>query len=155
MDIVSSPILKGSPSISDMNFDNGSETLTCTSSGGPATTVTWRKNCLVVQNSSDFVQNQFVTSTAFATYENTLMLNGANIDGVYTCSVKNSRGYSNSMIGIGSKCMFYLMMRTTLPLIEHLALANIVANNHCSHKIVKGVAEVFTNLHTTSFLHLT
>ena len=71
------------------------------------TTVTWRRNCLAVQNSSDFVQNQVVTNTAIATYENTLMLNGANIDGVYTCLVKNSRGYSSSVTGIGSKYMFY------------------------------------------------
>ena len=94
----------GSPSISDMNFDSGNQTLTCTSSGGPATTVTWRRNCLVVQNS---VQNQLVTSTTSATYENTLILNGANIDGVYTCSVKNSRGYSSFITGVGSN---YLCM---------------------------------------------
>ena len=93
----------GSPNISGMTFDNVSQTLTCTSSGGPATTVTWRRNCLVLQNSSDFVQNQVVTNAALATYENTMRLNGANIDGVYTCSVTNSRGYSNFTTGIGSK----------------------------------------------------
>ena len=95
----------GSPSISGINFDSGSRTLTCSSSGGPATTVTWRRNCLILQNSSDFVQNQVVTSTALADYENTLTFNGAIIDGVYTCSVKNSRGYSSSITGIGSKFM--------------------------------------------------
>ena len=93
----------GYPGISGMTFDSVSRTLTCTSSGGPATAVTWRRNCLVLQNSSDFVQNQVVTKTALATYENTLRVNGANIDGVYTCSVKNSRGYSNFTTGIGSK----------------------------------------------------
>ena len=93
-------VISGSPSISGVTFDSDSKTLTCTSSGGPATTVTWRRNCLAL---SDFVQNQVVTNTELATYENTLMLNGANIDGVYTCSVKNNRGYSNFATGIGSK----------------------------------------------------
>ena len=47
-----------------------------------------------------------MTNTQTATYENTLRVVGANAtisDGVYTCSVSNSRGSANSSVGIGSK----------------------------------------------------
>ena len=47
-----------------------------------------------------------MTNTQTATYENTLRVVGANAtisDGVYTCSVSNSRGSASSSVGIGSK----------------------------------------------------
>ena len=87
-----------------MNFDDETKTLTCTSSGGPATTVTWRQNCVVLQrNNPDFAPSQMVTNTETATYQNTLVISSADPNGVYTCSVTNRRGYSTSSTGIGSE----------------------------------------------------
>ena len=91
-----------------MTFSSNTRTLTCTSTGGPATTVVWRQNCIILQqNDTNYVQNQTVTSTLTATYENTLEINNYTFtDGVYTCSVINSRGYDSSSVGVGSKTYF-------------------------------------------------
>ena len=83
----------GSPTINGVTLSGDSKTLTCTSTGGPATTVVWRQNCIIIQqNDTNYVQNQVVTSTLTATYENTLEITNSTIsNGVYTCSVGNSR----------------------------------------------------------------
>ena len=98
----------GSPSISDdISYSSDDQTLTCTSTGGPATTVIWRQNCVIIQESdSNYVQSQTVANTQTATYENTLRVVDANAvvsDGVYTYSVSNSRGSASSSVGIGSE----------------------------------------------------
>ena len=100
----------GSPTISDVTLSSDSRTLTCTSTGGPATFVIWRQNCIILQqNDANYVQNQVVTSTLTATYENTLEITNSTIgDGVYTCSVGNSRGYDSSSVGVGSKFIPYV-----------------------------------------------
>ena len=79
--------------------------LTCTSSGGPATRVTWRKNCAVLPNNAMYQQTQMVTQTQAATYQNTLVIDSAvtDRDGVYTCSVTNARGYDSGVTGMGGK----------------------------------------------------
>ena len=79
--------------------------LTCTSTGGPATQITWRRNCAVLPNNATFQQSQLVTQTQTATYQNTLVIDNAvtERDGVYTCSVTNARGYSNDATGVGGK----------------------------------------------------
>ena len=97
----------GSPTVTGVTFDNA-DTLTCTSSGGPATEVKWRRNCVIVQPSdTNYVQSQNVTDTALATYDNTLKLTGTSNDGVYTCSVSNARGYGNGLTGVGGKKCVY------------------------------------------------
>lgn len=70
--------------------------LTCTSTGGPPTTVTWRKNGVLV-NDSLYQQSQIVLNTTTATYENILYSDRIeDLVGSFTCSVINSRG-NNSM----------------------------------------------------------
>ena len=76
--------------------------LTCTSTGGPPTTVTWRKNGVLV-NDSLYQQSQIVLNTTTATYENTLYSDWYRIEdlvGSFTCSVINSRG--NNSISIST-----------------------------------------------------
>ena len=77
--------------------------LTCTSSGGPATQVTWRRNCAILPSNAMYQQTQMVTQTQTATYQNTLVIDSAvtDRDGVYTCSVTNARGYDSGATGIG------------------------------------------------------
>ena len=88
-----------------MTLSSDNRTLTCTSTGGPATTVVWRQNCIILQqNNANYVQNQVVTNTLTANYENTLETDINTIsNGVYTCSVGNIRGYDSSSVGVGSK----------------------------------------------------
>ena len=70
---------------SALNEANPQFTLTCTSTGGPATTVTWtRANSLVVKAST--MLNNPVT----AQYTHSLTVTGR-LKGLYTCTVKNNK----------------------------------------------------------------
>ena len=61
-------------------------TLTCVSTGGPATTVTWTRDGAAATGAA----SQNVTSTLTATYVNTLTVTGR-LPGSYQCSVANVR----------------------------------------------------------------
>ena len=61
-------------------------TLTCVSTGGPATTVTWTRNGAAATG----VTSQTVTGMLTATYVNTLTVTGR-LPGNYQCSVTNGR----------------------------------------------------------------
>ena len=65
--------------ISDDEF-----TLTCISTGGPATTVTWTRNMEVVTEGTETVLDDPET----AQYTNTLTVTGR-LPGLYTCTVTN------------------------------------------------------------------
>ena len=97
-------VYTGVPTVSSVSSD-GANNLTCTSSGGPATSVTWRRNCAVLPNNNMYQQTQVVTQTQTATYQNTLVIDSSvtERDGVYTCSVTNARGYGNGAVGMGGK----------------------------------------------------
>ena len=88
------PVNSGSPSITGLLYNRSTLTLTCTSTGGPATTVTWRKNGAVVEgDGTTYHQSQRVVDTRTATYENTLSSGvAANFIGTFSCTVTNSRG---------------------------------------------------------------
>ena len=60
-------------------------TLTCTSTGGPATTVSWQRDGVVVSGGITVV-----TDTVTATYTSTLAVTGRKT-GNYCCVVANSR----------------------------------------------------------------
>jgi hypothetical protein len=73
-------------------FDRNLTTLTCTSTGGPPTTVIWRKNGVPV-NVSLFEQSQRLVNAESATYENVLYDDDiANFVGSFTCGISNVRG---------------------------------------------------------------
>ena len=72
------------------NIDPPVFTLTYTSTGGPATTVSWtRDNNTVTANSNRIITSQ-VTDTVAATYVHTLRVTGRQV-GPYKCFVSNSR----------------------------------------------------------------
>ena len=75
---------------------SSSFTLTCTSTGSPATTVTWRRNGqLLTIDGNTFEMTQTVTNRAASTYENVLIIDQpqANFAGnTVTCTVENSLG---------------------------------------------------------------
>ena len=74
--------------------------LTCVSSGGPATTVTWMKNNQILTiDDKSYQQSQSLTNTALATYENILYFdNATNLVGYFTCTVQNARGNSSKSL---------------------------------------------------------
>ena len=75
----------GSVSISGgVTFDPSQLTLTCISTGGPATTVTWTRDSTTVTQGTQTVLNDPVT----AQYTHTLTVTTA---GEYTCTVANNK----------------------------------------------------------------
>ena len=93
----------GSPSITALRFDRNNTTLTCTSTGGPPTTVTWRRNGVLV-NDSLYQQSQRVINTQAATYENVLFDdNITNFVGTFTCEVSNVRSTAQETLELNGQ----------------------------------------------------
>ena len=74
---------------SDLNGLSPQFTLTCISTGGPATTVTWTRDSVTVTEGTETVLDDPVT----AQYTHTLTGSTA---GVYTCTVANNKPSSDS-----------------------------------------------------------
>ena len=71
-------------------------TLTCTSTGGPPTTVSWRRDGIVLtDNSNNSITTQILLDAEAATYNHTLTVTGRLV-GEYQCSVSNIRTPSES-----------------------------------------------------------
>ena len=84
-------IVTGSPSIISLLFDRNLTTLTCTSTGGPPTTVYWRKNGVPVDLSL-YEQSQQLVDAESSTYQSVLFNdNITNFVGTFTCEVSNVR----------------------------------------------------------------
>ena len=85
------PYCPGSPSITSLRFDRNSTTLTCTSTGGPPTTVSWRKDGVPVDLSL-YEQSQQLVDAESATYQSILFNDSViNFVGTFTCEVSNVR----------------------------------------------------------------
>ena len=76
---------------SDLNGPNPQFTLTCISTGGPATTVTWTRDSATVTEGTETVLDDLVT----AQYTHTLTVYGR-VGGLYTCTVVNNKPYTAS-----------------------------------------------------------
>ena len=77
---------------SDLNGASPQFTLTCISTGGPATTVTWTRDSVTVTEGTGTVLDNRVT----AQYTHTLTVTGSSrLGGLYTCTVANNRPTNN------------------------------------------------------------
>ena len=76
---------------SDLNGDSPQFTLTCISTGGPATTVTWTSDSITVTEVNETVFDNQIT----AQYTHTLTVTGRQ-PGTYMCAVANIKPYSTS-----------------------------------------------------------
>ena len=76
---------------SDLNGANPQFTLTCISTGGPATTVTWTRDSVNVTEGNETVLDDPVT----AQYTHTLTVTGL-LPGLYTCTVENDKPSNDS-----------------------------------------------------------
>ena len=74
----------------DVVFDAEQFTLTCISTGGPATTVTWTRNSTTITKGNETVLDDPVT----AQYTHTL--NNVRTAGTYNCTVANNKTSSTS-----------------------------------------------------------
>ena len=77
--------------VSDLNGASPQFTLTCISTGGPATTVTWTRDSVTVTDGTETVLDDPET----AQYNHTLTVTGL-LPGVYTCTVENDKPSSDS-----------------------------------------------------------
>ena len=90
--------------VSDLKKDGPQFTLTCISTGGPATTVTWTRDSETVSEGNMTVLNNRVT----AQYTHTLTVSGR-LGGLYQCNVSNNKPSSKtaSFVVMGM-CMYTL-----------------------------------------------
>ena len=79
-----------------IEYDRTSQTITCTSTGGPATDVAWSKDSVNIRLTMGdlYEHSQIIINTTSATYENRLRIvdKSSEAAGNYTCEVINSRG---------------------------------------------------------------
>jgi len=86
----------GVPTATTPVYNETTRSLTCTSTGGPATTVTWRKDGAVITLNATYQQTQVVTDPVTGTYQTVLTTdqNVTDFIGTYSCTVGNTRGTS-------------------------------------------------------------
>ena len=124
-----------------MSFDPLSPqvTLTCVSTGGPATTVTWTRDGAAVYYDATHVLTQTVTEQSTITYSNVLRVTGRE-PGTYQCSVTNDRGSNTSqnftIEGIIMCCMqniimVYLTQLQVLPMYHEWLYRGQAASQSC------------------------
>ena len=83
---------------SGLNGPNPQFTLTCISTGGPATAVTWTRDSIAVTEGTETVLNNATT----AQYTHTLTVSGR-VGGLYTCTVTNKVSNHSSQLNITGK----------------------------------------------------
>ena len=90
----------GSPTVTSVTFDDQSRTLTCTSTGGPATTVTWRRDGVVITLNTTHQQTKRVVDPGNGIYQTVLTIDPSVgwIVGTYNCTVENARGESSATV---------------------------------------------------------
>ena len=66
--IISLPPFSGSPSVTRLRYDYQSRTFTCTSTGGPATTVTWKRDEIVISLNTTHQQTKSLVDSVEGTY---------------------------------------------------------------------------------------
>ena len=83
--------LSGNMTLTVVSGVSSQFTLTCISTGGPATTVTWTRDNVTITEGTETVLNDPVT----AQYTHTLTVT-ERLGGLYTCTVANNKPSSDS-----------------------------------------------------------
>ena len=88
---------------SELNATTPTFTLTCTSTGGPATTVSWTvNNHTVTEDKDHHITSQILIDAVNATYNHTLAVTGR-LEGDYECRVSNRKSSSSrSLMVVGT-----------------------------------------------------
>ena len=89
---------------SELNSTIPTFTLTCTSTGGPVTMVTWmRDGEILAENSNYSVTSQIILDLGNQTYNHTLTVTGRLV-GEYQCTVSNNKSSSSRNITVVGEC---------------------------------------------------
>ena len=99
----------GSPNVTDLTYDEQSRTLTCTSTGGPPISVTWRRNGIVITPNATYQQTKTLVDSVNGTYQTVLTIDPSlqfsRVVGTYSCTVENDRGESSETVVVpGETC---------------------------------------------------
>ena len=104
-------LLSGSPNVTSLEYDQ-SRTLTCASTGGPATTVTWRRDGAAITLNATHQQTKTITDNSTSTYQTVLTISQSvdqsDIPGLYSCTVENARGSSSRAVVIPGNGKFMI-----------------------------------------------
>ena len=100
------PRKEGAPVINNsLSYSyNQTQSLECTSTGGPATNVVWLKNGVLL--GGEYEQHQIITNRTISKYRNVLSLDQRDpkeIIGNYTCLVRNSRNEISKTIQLNGE----------------------------------------------------
>ena len=100
----------GFPTVTNLTFDDQFRTLTCISTGGPATTVTWRKDGVVITLDATYQQTKSLVDPVNGTYQTVLTIDPSldlgNVVGTYNCTVENAKGESSETVIVpGETCI--------------------------------------------------
>ena len=102
----------GSPIVTSLTFDNTSRTLTCTSTGGPATNVTWRRDGVLITLNATYQQTKRLVDHVNGTYQTVLTIRQSvsqdDIVGTYNCTVENVRGESSETVVVPGETLTLL-----------------------------------------------
>ena len=95
----------GHITIASIDYNKTTQTVTCTSCGGPATNVRWSKDndtISMASNEGHYENSRIILDTVSATYENRLRIvdKSSEVAGTYTCEVENPRGSMNESLSI-------------------------------------------------------
>ncbi|XP_064386408.1 uncharacterized protein LOC135334957 isoform X2 [Halichondria panicea] len=124
----------GEPTVTSLTYNASTLTLTCLSSGGPATTVVWRRNCSPLTIGTP---SQSLTDSIAGAYTSTLTLLTPAKDGVYSCTVENRRGRSSSTVTVGA-----VTFDVTITPSEATPIAGRLLTLTCSHNSSEDPASV-------------
>ena len=119
-------LLLGFPCVTRLDYNNQSRTITCTSTGGPATTVTWKKDGVVITHNATHQQTKRVVDPVWGMYQTVLTfdqsVSQSDTVGTYSCTVENARGRSSmtAVVSNSSELILYhaLFFRTTKQLLQ-------------------------------------
>ena len=103
---------------SDLNETSPHFTLTCISTGGPATTVTWTRDSVTVTEGNETVLDDPVT----AQYTHTLTVT---VGGLYTCTVTNNMSsHDSASYNVQGEYFFSLSLVIFISLLMHSSLSS-------------------------------
>jgi len=88
--------------VTNVTYNNTSNSLICKSTGGPATTVTWRRDEAVITLNATHQQTKTIVDPVAGTYQTVLTIDPSvsqsDIVGTYNCTVENVRGRSSMTV---------------------------------------------------------
>ena len=116
---------------SDLNGASPQFILTCISTGGPATTVTWTRDSVTVTEGTETVFNTATAATT-AEYTHTLTVTGR-LGGLYTCTVANDKPSNASAIIVVTGLLSHLITVLNLILPRKFIKHCTMNSDRCSY----------------------